>query len=658
MDRQLGADGIVVVEDNDIPISSQRFYTDVPSGEALLIASYRGWSVEESERAHVVRITKMLRLFDTGTPIQKYFSNSVLWESYGQIIPRHPPGRLSTASTLSYPPLTSDHSTYDELPTPDISPAAPQVSPHPVIDRSATLAANSVHTTTLSAQEKPEPLVLASVRQALARDSSYAEEVILSLKSLPITKRDILFNQCQNPTKYNASTTTLSLSEIPTYQIQTLSSTDPEFLKAYDSINAKYLSSKSVKTHPSVAGITYAPANTSGSSCQTPLSQSSPTKRGKKHSEKNRVQKSSRGKSKDKAALIGGGGSSDPGRETNSTESDRIRKSNSRWACPYSLAFTSMLDIARFKSCRPPGSLNSRSLWKDHLKEYHSPRAKLSNSNVNHTSFYMDDKQWEKVQARIAKETHRPRAYDEWFKIQKECFLEVWHIIFPEGSSSAPLSPFHPNSSLFSNLGPQIDILLETIHSVKAEQAVSTGSIQTVQDFHPTNEQSIEMMKDAIAIVINMSPGASQWLTNVSPNGLQASVKNHKTENAGSEALSSPEQVDPSSGSTSLDDSTDPAVATTPTPIPLFQLGTQISLQVSPNYAPESNQQPAFLKVTTPSGFFIDSMSRAPTFTPAPILPSVVEFEPNHQFVDPSFLGETTAVGQTQQDRSKETEAR
>jgi hypothetical protein len=82
---------------------------------------------------------------------------------------------------------------------------------------------------------------------------------------------------------------------------------------------------------------------------------------------------------------------------------------------------------------------------RDHLKEYHSPEARLSNPNADHSLFYMDDEQWERVQVRIAKEKHtRPRQYDEWFEVQKKCYLEVWRIIFPETRYphlSEPLSP-------------------------------------------------------------------------------------------------------------------------------------------------------------------------------------------------------------------------
>jgi hypothetical protein len=105
-----------------------------------------------------------------------------------------------------------------------------------------------------------------------------------------------------------------------------------------------------------------------------PQGQSSQAKSGKTQSGKRRVQKSSGGKSKKRAKLPddddgdnqddGGDGSGSGGGGAASTVTDRENKSNSRWACPYCLAFTHMLDVAKFKSCRPPGSLNSRSLWK------------------------------------------------------------------------------------------------------------------------------------------------------------------------------------------------------------------------------------------------------------------------------------------------------
>ncbi|OTA66785.1 hypothetical protein K449DRAFT_240231 [Hypoxylon sp. EC38] len=330
-----------------------------------------------------------------------------------------------------------------------------------------------------------------------------------------------------------------------------------------------------------------------------------------------------------------------------------------------------MLEIAKFKSCRPPGSLNNRSLWKDHLKEYHSPEARLSNPVAEHKLFYMDDRQWRAVQDRIAHYTHRPRPYDEWFEVQKRCFLEVWRILFPKErypSLNEPLSPFHLDSSSVANLGSRIGILLDTIRKARAERAVSAGSIRTTQDFQPTDAQHMEMMVQAVAIAINMSPSASQWVANVSPEGLQAAVADYdqttlRAEDINSEAvtsITSPKPaIHPNSESTPSDNSTDPTTAVIPTPILLYPGGTQICLQVSPNQNAELNQQQAFMTATLPPGYFINDirqsdMSSAPNVASdlsglsAPSGASMFGFPaepgPSHQFTNPSIGPYTTLL--------------
>lgn len=119
----------------------------------------------------------------------------------------------------------------------------------------------------------------------------------------------------------------------------------------------------------------------------------------------------------------------------------------------------------------------------------------------------------------------------------------------------------------------------------------------------------------------NASPSASQWVTNVSPEGLQAAALDHDqaTQRAEAgipdfEAIISPEPTPgPSSESTLADDPTDLAVPVVPAIIPLSPKGTQIYLEVSPNYATEPSQRPALLEVHLPQGFYINGITRVPT---------------------------------------------
>lgn len=77
------------------------------------------------------------------------------------------------------------------------------------------------------------------------------------------------------------------------------------------------------------------------------------------------------------------------------------------------------------------------------------------------------------------------------------------------------------------------------------------------------------MMEEAIAIMANMSPSASQWLVNVSPEGLQAAVADHNQATPGPEAgnvdsdnVTSPEPTPEPSPSSNP---TDPATASAST---------------------------------------------------------------------------------------------
>ncbi|KAI0145811.1 hypothetical protein F4776DRAFT_660689 [Hypoxylon sp. NC0597] len=253
---------------------------------------------------------------------------------------------------------------------------------------------------------------------------------------------------------------------------------------------------------------------------------------------------------------------------------DGERKACCRWRCPYSLVFSHMLESLKFKSCGPPGSLNSRSLWKAHMKDYHSPEA-TSPSNFR----------------------LRPRPYDEWFEVQKKCFLEVWHILFPKElypTLNEPLSPFHLGSSSRADINSRIGILLEAVCDANAEQAVSTSSSATVKDFHPLNEQQMTIMKDAFAIAMNMSPSASHWLANMSPEGLRAAVAGHnqttlgaKVENADSKSANSPEpSPHPGSESSPMNGPTGPSKVTS---IALSSWGTHISIETSPPEIPATS---------------------------------------------------------------------
>jgi hypothetical protein len=62
--------------------------------------------------------------------------------------------------------------------------------------------------------------------------------------------------------------------------------------------------------------------------------------------------------------------------------------------------------------------------------------------------FYMNEQQWEAVQAEVNATSNRPRQYESWFEVQKACFLAVWRIIFPRDDFPRLREPPSPCESL------------------------------------------------------------------------------------------------------------------------------------------------------------------------------------------------------------------
>lgn len=97
------------------------------------------------------------------------------------------------------------------------------------------------------------------------------------------------------------------------------------------------------------------------------------------------------------------------------------------------------------------------------------------------------------------------------------------------------------------------------------------------------------MMEEAVAIMANRSPSASQWLVNVSPEGLQAAVEDHNQASPGPEAKN-----------------LDSENVTSPEPTP----------------------EPS------PSGTLTDPVTASPSTFPRP-----AEFDPINKCIDPRLLG-------------------
>ncbi|KAI1410141.1 hypothetical protein F5Y13DRAFT_202516 [Hypoxylon sp. FL1857] len=282
----------------------------------------------------------------------------------------------------------------------------------------------------------------------------------------------------------------------------------------------------------------------------------------------------------------------------------------------------------------------------------------------------MDDEQWGEVQARITSYFPlRPRPYDEWFRIQKKCFLEVWGIIFPKRQYPTfhePLSPFHLDSSSLADLSSRIDILLRALYEAKARQAISNSSTAAMKYIHLPDEQQMRMMRDTIANAINMSPSASYWLANVPLEGLQAAVADYDQVNplakevkADTEPVNLLEQaLYPGSGLSMSDEQITLATRTSIPPstwrteIPLCPWGTIIYLKVSPSYDTSPHPPPEVLQINHPPSFDIQRME-VNNLSPLPLAVapvSAAESGPGHQSTD-QFMGAYTTLLEVSEER-------
>ncbi|KAL3952930.1 hypothetical protein ACCO45_012873 [Purpureocillium lilacinum] len=142
----------------------------------------------------------------------------------------------------------------------------------------------------------------------------------------------------------------------------------------------------------------------------------------------------------------------------------------------------------------------------------------------------MDSRQTEDVQAKIRSYKRRPRNWDDWHSYWKALFIEVWYIIFPKEhfpDLREPRSPFHLTSDEYADLGRIAKVMFEAIHDTEADRAVRANIVASKQDFCPTRDEVLDMMSKALEIVLHDSPsavGASQWLTQSTPEALQAAV--------------------------------------------------------------------------------------------------------------------------------------
>ena len=162
----------------------------------------------------------------------------------------------------------------------------------------------------------------------------------------------------------------------------------------------------------------------------------------------------------------------------------------------------------------------------------------------------------------------------------------------------------------------------------------------------------MEIMAEAFEIVAGMSPSATHWIVNASPQKLQDAVadRNQDVSPPGREILepvpaTSPEPTPETNGELAPVLALEAAQQTDPPDVPVFaQLypcTTKFNLEVSPDDSAKPVQQPAFLTVILPPGFHVNEMSsvRQPSLPAPPPL----EATPADGVTDPAEVQPTQA---------------
>ncbi|KAL6917243.1 hypothetical protein FSST1_008738 [Fusarium sambucinum] len=498
-------------------------------------------------------------------------------ESTQQLVRRS----AARASSLDpCPSLESDHGSVDNGPAPERQNMSSVTSE-----------------TQIPQHEAADPPIFSAIRQILAHDPLYAEDVVAGVQNLPIHSRNILIppdDECVDGSTNNPPKT----SNTP--------------------------SNKRQRSKGKSTGV--------GSGSGTGGGQQGDEDGG------------SGNPGQDNAGGSGDGKSNDDSPPRKKRNKDKIR----RWICPYCLAYPEIYDIRFFIDCS--ANMTEVHLWRTHLIKHHSQEAKRSDPNREaQARFYMTELQQTLVQQAAEKYTKRPRDLTKWLDYWKKFFVEVWWILFPKADFphfNEPLSPFHIDSGEIPNLGQHVlekaeTLLMGPILEGKAKQAVRNNAIASVQDFMPTAEDTKAMMSEAITVALLNSPaatGAAQWWVRASPkmfgnakrkNGRASADDEDESEN-GDDSDSESDYHEPSTPSDSVTAprtpepaEVNPKQAPPPAqqpivPLRLFPWGTRVTVDLFPVNPLHSETQAG--QLTHPSTVYIASMSQ----TPVQPLPSLM----------------------------------
>ncbi|KAI5458599.1 hypothetical protein BGZ63DRAFT_406997 [Mariannaea sp. PMI_226] len=419
---------------------------------------------------------------------------------------------------------------------------------------------------------QPEPHIFASIREVLQDKQAYTEYIIRAVQHLPGEKQDILLGTQSDST----SLPTPVDDEGDNGSAQSPDSTDTGDGASYNFGKAKKRKATQDQNGNNGEG--------------------------------------------DELGDRSGGGSDEGSRDGNSAgRKDKKRKAGKSYACPYCVAFQAAISSnPKFQSCRSSVYRPTRSTLRQHLHRTHTPVArakaedKAKNLNPEDAHYYMTEKQWKDVQNEIKKagKKHYTENSREWLDNELKCFLAIWEVLFPAAqfpSLPKPISPFDGGEAeplVLQQLGK---ILLEAVHSARANMAAKSGCIVSTDEYHPTHSEYIEMMSECFAIVTNLDSAVSTRIIDTSTEKLRdAAIRATGASDAIADA--------------STDSSPTPSL---PVTLPEFRSTischlvdplTDIRLRVATT-SKGRNQHPPVVQVNIPAGVVSRSFEQRPVST-------------------------------------------
>ncbi|VTO85151.1 unnamed protein product [Fusarium graminearum] len=508
-------------------------------------------------------------------------------ESIQQLVRRS--AARAASSVDPCPSLESDHSSVDNGPT-----------TQPQNMSSATSEAQ----VPLPQPAAADPPIFSVIRQVLAHDPLYAEDVISGIRNLPANRRSILI----------------------LHEDECIDGPSSKPHKASNKSSKKRQRSKDNSTAGDGTG-----GDQQGDG------------------------EGAGGAREDGADETGDGesnGNSPPKKKRSKERNqDKIR----RWICPYRLAYPEIHDNRDFSYCS--ANMTAVHKWRNHLFDHHSQEAKSKDTDGEaHARFYMSNDQKDSVEKKVAESgEHRPRPTPDWLTHCKNLFIDVWLILFPKDQFphfNEPLSPFYADDDeipdLCQYLVQKVGILVEPLLQARAEQAVRDKAIASTTDFVLSAEGMKAVMSETIAIALRSSPaatGATQWAVRATSEMLQnaagQSRGEHRDANRGDGRDESrdegrdegrdEDESDNHGPSTPSDSATAPRTpgptedtvpkeATPTINVRLFPEGTRVTIDLVPDTTPLDSKTRS-IQLTHPSIVYVASMSQSripPASAPAP----------------------------------------